>query len=141
MNRRKFLFVGTAAALLPGATFAADFSDKIIRRLRKQGYTDISSSRTLLGRVRILAWRGGASREIILNPYTGEILRDVWTASDGRLVPGTLEGEDDDDKADDDGNDDDDDDGEDDDGGGNSGSGSGSNSGSGGGDDDDDGDD
>jgi hypothetical protein len=129
MNRRQFLFVGAAVPLLPGVAFAADFADKIIRRLRKQGYTDITTSRTLLGRVRILAWRGGESREIILNPHTGEILRDVWTAADGRLVPGTLEGDDSDDDKDDDKDDDDgeDDDKKDDD-----------NSGSGGGDDDED---
>lgn len=114
MNRRQFLFVGTAAALVPGAAFAKDFADKIVRRLRKQGYTDISSSRTFLGRVRIVAWRGGESREIILNPYTGEILRDVWTAADGRLVPGTLEGDDDDKEEDDDKDDDDKDDKEED---------------------------
>lgn len=122
MNRRQFLFVGTAAALVPGAAFAKDFADKIVRRLRKQGYTDISSSRTFLGRVRIVAWRGGESREIILNPYTGEILRDVWTAADGRLVPGTLEGDDDDKEEDDDDKDDEEEDEKDD----NSGSGSGS---------------
>ena len=115
MNRRQFLFVGTAAALFPGAAFAKDFADRIVRRLRKQGYTDISSSRTFLGRVRIVAWRGDESREIILNPYTGEILRDVWTAADGRLVPGTLEGDDDkddevDDKDEDEADDDKDDD-------------------------------
>ncbi|GAB1479604.1 hypothetical protein MASR2M74_21690 [Paracoccaceae bacterium] len=127
-----FLFAATAAALLPGAALAADFSDRIMRRLRKQGYTDISISRTLLGRVRIVAWRGGASREIILNPSTGEILRDVWTASDGRLVPGTLEGEDDEEDEEDEDED------EDEDKGGNSGSGGGGNSGSGGGNDDDD---
>ncbi|MBP6736746.1 MAG: hypothetical protein KA139_04880 [Rhodobacteraceae bacterium] len=122
MNRRQFLFIGTAAALVPGAAFAKDFADKIVRRLRKQGYTDISSSRTFLGRVRIVAWRGGESREIILNPYTGEILRDVWTAADGRLVPGTLEGDDDDKEEDDDDKDDEEEDEKDD----NSGSGSGS---------------
>ena len=122
MNRRQFLFVGTAAALVPGAAFAKDFADKIVRRLRQQGYTDISSSRTFLGRVRIVAWRGGESREIILNPYTGEILRDVWTAADGRLVPGTLEGDDDDKEEDDDDKDDEEEDEKDD----NSGSGSGS---------------
>ncbi len=122
MNRRQFLFIGTAAALVPGAAFAKDFADKIVRRLRKQGYTDITSSRTFLGRVRIVAWRGGESREIILNPYTGEILRDVWTAADGRLVPGTLEGDDDDKEEDDDDKDDEEEDEKDD----NSGSGSGS---------------
>ncbi|NTT86281.1 hypothetical protein [Tabrizicola fusiformis] len=132
MKRRQFLFVGAAAALLPSVAFAADFADKIIRRLRKQGYTDITTSRTLLGRVRILAWRGGESREIILNPHTGEILRDVWTAADGRLVPGTLEGDDSDDDKDDDKDDDEEDDDEEDDGGDDD------NSGSGGGDDDED---
>ena len=145
MNRRQFLLVGTAAALLPGAAFARDFADKIVRRLRRQGYSNISSSRTFLGRIRIVAWRGDESREIILNPYTGEILRDVWTAADGRLVPGTLEGDDRDDDSDDDKDDDGgDDDGGDDDKGGSSGSGGGSgsngsgSSGSGGGNDDDD---
>ena len=44
----------------------------------KQGYSDITTSQTWLGRTRIIAIGEDSRREIIVNPRTGEILRDFW---------------------------------------------------------------
>ena len=105
---------------------AANFADQVARQLRNQGYREVVVATTLLGRARITGTRHGGTREIILNPKTGEILRDLWVAADGSsggisIVDdgGSGNGGDDDD-----GTEEDDDDGD--------------HSGSGGGDDDDD---
>jgi hypothetical protein len=82
MQRRTFLVTMIAAAGLALPAVAA-FSDDVVAQLVSQGYRDISVSKTWLGRIRIVATRDGGTREIVLNPGTGEILRDLWTASDG----------------------------------------------------------
>ena len=76
--------------------FAQTAQEKVVRQLRAQGFEDIEISRTLLGRVRIIAIEDDTLREIILNPSTGVILRDYWTE---------VEDDDDDDDDDDDGKD------------------------------------
>lgn len=106
MNRRRFLLLTVFLGLVPGAALA-DYGDRIARRLKSEGYTEISVSRTLLGRVRIVARRGRSLREIVLNPKTGEILRDVWLEGDDG-EDGGRGGHDDDDHDDDDDDDDDD---------------------------------
>ena len=78
MKRREFLsglVLGLAAA---GPSLAEGVVDSIIRQLRRQGFRSVVEERTLLGRVRIYAERKDGSREIIVNPRTGEILRDLW---------------------------------------------------------------
>ncbi len=83
MNRRTFI-ISTFAALATAGTAAAEsFQDLIIAQLHGQGFTSIKISRTFLGRVRIVARSNKYEREIILNPRTGEILRDYWVALDG----------------------------------------------------------
>lgn len=83
MKRRQFLLslASCLAAGLPAV--AASVSDDIVAQLVKQGFTDIKVETTWLGRIRILAQRNGGIREIVVNPRTGEILRDLWTAADG----------------------------------------------------------
>ena len=84
MNRRRFLYGLTASSALTltgAAAFAATYADAVVSQLTKQGFYNIAVQTTLLGRVRILADRGDGQREIILNPRTGEILRDTWMAS------------------------------------------------------------
>lgn len=73
---------------LPGPAYAASFADQIVAQLSDQGFADIEVERTWLGRTRILAERGGAQREIILNASTGEILRDLWLTDDGKAKSG-----------------------------------------------------
>ena len=67
--------------------------DQIAAQLREQGYTRIEVSNTLLGRARIEAKSRDWEREIIVNPRTGEILRDYWEArgkTAGGAMPGLL---------------------------------------------------
>lgn len=138
MKRRSFLVgLGAVAALqlaLAAAAFAATAADQIIAQLRDQGFTEIEVEQTWLGRTRIVAERGDASREIILNPGTGEILRDLWLTKGGESSPKVQIGRDDENGSSGNGgsDDDDDEDQDEDDDGDSSGSGSG---GSGGGDD------
>lgn len=143
MKRRAFLIGLVTGAAVAGPALAQGVVDDIVAQLKRQGFRSVVTERTLLGRVRIVASRGDGSREIIINPRTGEILRDFWSPKSGGK--GKVEiiddrsrsgrSHDDDDDDDDDDNDDDDDDDDDDKD--NSGSGS-SGSGSGGGGDDDD---
>ena len=60
------------------------FVEQVVTQLRAQGFQSIEVERTLLGRTRIAALRTDGSREIVLNPNTGEILRDLWTSTSGR---------------------------------------------------------
>jgi len=132
MDRRGFLAALAAALVQAGPGLAADdYVTEIVRQLERQGYDTVTVSRTLLGRVKIVATGRRGRREIIVNPSTGEILRDL-REREGR-DSGILgdDDDDDDDGIDDDEDDDhggDDDDKDDDD-----------NSGPGGGGDDDDG--
>jgi hypothetical protein len=83
LRRRDFL-IGSAIGLATATSAAAQgFVDSIIAQLREQGFQTVLQERTLLGRVRITASRGGGKREIIVNPRTGEILRDLWTPGAG----------------------------------------------------------
>lgn len=69
-----------AVLILTAMPVSADgLSDSVLSQLRQQGYNEIEMSRTWLGRTRIVARRDGERREIIINPRTGEILRDFWT--------------------------------------------------------------
>lgn len=151
MKRRMFLSLGVAGLTFGLPAFAQSFTDSVVSQLRNQGFGQISVERTLLGRTRVVAVGNGGQREIILNPRTGEILRDLWitgSGGSGAAAGGGLidddsgkgrdrgrDGDDrDDDDRDDDSNDDSDNDSDDDD---DSDSNSGSGN-SGGGDDSDD---
>ncbi len=83
MKRREFVAGLLAAGAFAAPAFADDIVESIVRQLKRQGFGAITQERTLLGRVRIAAKRKDGSREIILNPRTGEILRDLWTPIDG----------------------------------------------------------
>ncbi|WP_417268528.1 hypothetical protein [Celeribacter baekdonensis] len=87
MNRRRF-FIGLSAALtMGGAARAQPAEDMILAQLRQQGFKKITVGRTLLGRTRFVATGNGQRREIILNPVTGEILRDFWQDEMGNKAP------------------------------------------------------
>ena len=135
MNRRILIAAACIGLVTAGSAMARDFADTIVSQLRSQGYSQVTVTSTWLNRTRIFAESSDAQREIILNPNTGEILRDLYIGkeSGSRIYDdgdnsGRGRGGDDDD---------DDDDGEDHSGhGGGGGGGSGGGS-SGGGDDDD----
>lgn len=81
--RRRQLLIGLALWPLAGPALARSVTDRVARDLARQGFTSIEVSRTLLGRDRVVATGPDGRREVIVNPRTGEILRDLWTPSDG----------------------------------------------------------
>jgi hypothetical protein len=147
MFRRRQIFTLAAILMMAGPAFAESVADQISRQLRGQGFGQISVSQTWLGRTRIIGNSDKGQREIIVNPKTGEILRDLFTQASGGtanpVIGRTGSGGDDNGGDDNSGSGGDDDNGGDD----NSGSGGGDdnggddNSGSGGGDGDSGGDD
>jgi hypothetical protein len=64
------------AAAAPAA--AQSVADAAIAELRASGFQKISVTRTLLGRVLVLGSSLEGQREIVINPNTGEILRDYF---------------------------------------------------------------
>jgi hypothetical protein len=87
MQRRVFFSGLLSAALMAGAAMASDFQASVLAQLRAQGFSDIQVETTWLGRLKITAQRRGAGREIVLNPRTGEILRDILSTRDGSVQP------------------------------------------------------
>ena len=128
MKRRSFLLMTSAAGASVAFPAYADYVNSVRDQLRQQGYRQISVSSTMLGRTRIVAKSKTGTREIIMNPRTGEILRDLWSSAQGSSGPSIVgsdaddpdDGQDDardddgDDDRDDDSDDDSDDDGDDD---------------------------
>lgn len=70
--------VAAAGLMLMSASHAGaeDLADSIVSQLHSQGFSSVDVSTTFLGRVRIEASNTAYHREIVLNPRTGEILRD-----------------------------------------------------------------
>lgn len=89
MNRRDIV-LGLAAALVAGRPAAAQTpTDTIVQQLRQQGYSNITVSRTWLGRIRIVGRSARGEREIVYNPSTGALMRDYLDESrgTGRVLP------------------------------------------------------
>jgi hypothetical protein len=104
-------------AISASMAVAASYQEAVIAQLRAQGYKKIVVETTLLGRVKISAAFKGGRREIILNPRTGEVLRDLWISPDGdvgstQIARSSTNGDNSDDDNSDD-SDDDDSDGDD----------------------------
>lgn len=104
---RKVMGALVAGLLGSAPAFADTIADTIVNELKSQGFDAVSTERTWLGRTRIVASGSAGEREIIVNPNTGEILRDLWLVknedrSGGLLGDGTRSrlGSDDDDDDD-----------------------------------------
>jgi hypothetical protein len=82
MKRRIFVAAICVGLVSANVAMARDFADTIISQLRSQGYTEVTVTSTWLNRTRIFAQSDDAQREIILNPRTGEILRDLYIGGD-----------------------------------------------------------
>ena len=82
MDRRRFLLGGLMLLAASGPALATERVDQIVQALRREGYTRIEISRTWLGRTRILASGGPGQREIVVQPATGEVLRDIESEED-----------------------------------------------------------
>jgi len=77
MQRRKFITLLGAALVAGAPVFAQSLRDTIISQLTEQGFSKVTVSRTWLGRLRFVATNTTYRREIVLNPNTGEVLRDL----------------------------------------------------------------
>ena len=148
---RSLMVPGLVLGLAAAASAAGpDYGGALVRQMVAQGYEAPQVRRTLLGKLVVTASRGRETREIVIDPRNGTILRDLTRLAEGGTRPapmvrdrdGGKSGKDADDDRDDDdnsgsggGDGDGGDDGDDDDGGDDD------HSGSGGGDDGDDDDD
>ncbi|NDR59493.1 hypothetical protein [Aliiruegeria sabulilitoris] len=73
----RVLTASVALVVLGALPLAAEsVQARVVRELQALGYTEITGNQTWLGRYRIVAKAPGQSREIVLNPRTGEVLRD-----------------------------------------------------------------
>jgi len=82
MKRRDFLLLGSIMLVAARPAAANTFVDSLIGVLREEGYRNFEISSTFLGRTRIVASSATRRREVVLNPRTGEILRDYWVNLD-----------------------------------------------------------
>ena len=119
---RKAAIVLALAVASPAFSDAASVRERVIAELREDGYVEVRISRTLLGRLRFVARRSDAVREIVINPNTGVILRDYirflsgaatstsgsGSFSGGNSQNGSEDGDSDDDDPDDESDDSDD---------------------------------
>ncbi|MCC5974613.1 MAG: hypothetical protein JJT81_11230 [Rubellimicrobium sp.] len=75
-TRRAGLAAVVLAAFLALPAAAEPWEDRVADALVQLGYEVTMIHRTLLGRVRIVAVNDTARREIVINPHSGEVLRD-----------------------------------------------------------------
>lgn len=71
------------AVIVASPAYGQDLGAQVTEQLHRQGYSDVSISRTLLGRLRVTAQSSRYRREIVLDPRNGEILRDLRRPLDG----------------------------------------------------------
>lgn len=87
--KTSLLWLACAASLSgPLMAHAATVEEQIVAELTASGYTDIQIYHTWLGRLRIVAQFGADSRELVIMPTTGEVLRDHATGPlNGDVLP------------------------------------------------------
>jgi hypothetical protein len=61
---------------LPHVAAAQSVQDQVVTQLQAQGFKGIEVQRTFLGRLRFTAESSSFYRELVINPQTGEVLRD-----------------------------------------------------------------
>lgn len=84
MKRRQMILgVALVAFGMTGEAALADPLGSVVAGLKAQGYRVTATERTWLGRVRITAERRGVVREVVIDPRTGEVLRDLSRESGG----------------------------------------------------------
>jgi hypothetical protein len=84
---KKLLVAIVAFAGLSVPLWAATVEEQVLAALRNQGYVILEQGYTFLGRLRIVAENGRIHREIVVNPGTGEILRDYAISMPLELSP------------------------------------------------------
>lgn len=83
MMARKVMGALVAGAMGTTPVLADVYERTIVEQLEAEGFRSISTERTWLGRMRIVAENGEGQREIVINPNNGEVLRDLWMAEGG----------------------------------------------------------
>ena len=92
MRRWRPWALAAGLALAASVVAAQSPADAVVQQLRAQGYVEFEVSRTLLGRIRVVALApDGTQREIVYIPATGEILRDYSEEADGTVTPRILD--------------------------------------------------
>ena len=74
MNRR--LLAALLMMILSEPALARTVEERLISGLKSQGYVILEDGFTWLGRLRVVAENAQYHREIVVNPETGEVLRD-----------------------------------------------------------------
>ncbi len=72
----KLLMAAILWAGMAQAGLGLTVEERLVTALQDQGYTVLEKGYTFLGRLRIVAESDQIHREIVVNPGTGEILRD-----------------------------------------------------------------
>jgi hypothetical protein len=80
MKLRHILVGVLVTATLAAPVVAQDIQDDVEAALIAQGYEIVNVGRTWLGRLRLVAENDEIRREIVINPTTGEVLRDYSVA-------------------------------------------------------------
>lgn len=73
----RFVLISALLLLMAGAAQAETPQERLVAALTAEGYVIVETERTWLGRLRIVAIRGDVRREVVINPGTGEVLRDI----------------------------------------------------------------
>ena len=60
----------------------------VVEALKAEGFTYIEIRRTMMGRAKVMAYGEDSMREVVLNPNTGEILRNIVREHDGSMAQG-----------------------------------------------------
>ena len=68
----------------PGLAMRQSVQD-MVEDLTAAGFTYIEVRRTFLGRARFIAYTASEMREVVMNPTTGEVLRELTQGTTGKL--------------------------------------------------------
>jgi hypothetical protein len=88
---RKLLLLVTTLVGLALPALARTVEQQILEKLAAQGYVILEQGYTFLGRLRIVAENDTFYREIVVNPGTGEILRDYAVTLNQKSSPPIVE--------------------------------------------------
>jgi len=69
-----------------GSARAESSRERLLAALEADGYDIQQVERTWLGRLRIVATKGDLRREVVINPGTGEVLRDIASSEDAEEI-------------------------------------------------------
>jgi len=88
MRRKFFIALLFSMSLAAGQAMAQDFQSKYSQEMTDQGFSNLTVTKTWLGRTRITAVSKTQSRELVFDTYTGEVLRDYSEKLDpSQLAP------------------------------------------------------